>query len=61
MESLFIFMILFGILIIFINVFILRWVFRINEMIFQLQNIASDTDKMLKLLRKEVEKKEIQE
>lgn len=61
MESSFIFMILFGILIIFINVFILRWVFRINEMIFQLQNIASDTDEMLKLLRKEVEKKEIQE
>ncbi|WP_298066112.1 hypothetical protein [uncultured Cetobacterium sp.] len=61
MESSFVFMVLFGILIILINVFILRWVFRINEMIFQLQNIASDTDEMLKLLRKEVEKKEIQE
>lgn len=61
MESSFVFMILFGILVILINVFILRWVFRINEMIFQLQNIASDTDEMLKLLRKEIEKKETQE
>ncbi|MGL5356032.1 MAG: hypothetical protein ACRDAQ_05720 [Cetobacterium sp.] len=58
MEGTFVFMILFGVLITIINVFALRWVFKINEMVFHLQNIANDTDEMLKMLRKEKETKE---
>lgn len=48
----FVFMAWFAVLVIVINVLVLRWVFKINEIVFHLKNIASDTDDLLKHLKK---------